>query len=164
MAGLREIWSHSSWVVWIKCPSSQDLRSFLGTWTMRKESHLHSLSPPVTSFPSSFEGGSSAASHMSLVLEEWPVLGAWVSVSSLWGTLSWDLSVRPSSPYWHGTCWLSPPPPWVLVLFVPCSIPPILAFVPLFFSPTQNLHKELSLLEGQSQERLLACKKLLVML
>lgn len=36
-------------------------------------------------------------------------------------------------------------------LFVPCSIPPISAFAPLFFSPTQNLHKELSLLEGQSQ-------------
>ena len=152
MAGLREIWSHSSWGVWIKRPSSQDLRNFLGAWTMRKETHLQSLSPPGTSFPSSFEGGSSAASLMSLVLEEWPVLGDWVSISSLWGT------------HWAGTSqWSlalptgmapadSVPPMCTCPLFVPCSIPSVLAFPHcFFFFPTQNLHKELRLLEGQSQ-------------
>ena len=71
---------------------------------------------------------------MSLVLEEWPVLGAWVSVSSLWGTLSWDLSVRPSSPYWHGTCCLSPPTMGACAV---CALlhPPNFSFCPTVLFP-----------------------------
>ena len=100
-------------------PGSEKLPWYLDN----EEGEPSSLSQSPSDLISKLLWRSSAASHMSLVLEEWPVLGAWVSVSSLWGTLSWDLSVRPSSPYWHGTCWLSAPRHVCLCYLCPAPSP-----------------------------------------
>ena len=161
---MREIWSHSSWEVGIKCPPSQDLEASLASGQWGKRPIFSLLVTPVASFPSSLEG----RWHCCFCHE----LGPGITANA--GSLGFNfqpLGCTELVPPWR----LSSPscllnlltqslPRWATcALFVPCSILTGLAFAPFASFPYSSPPGAQA--PGKPKpKRLLACKKLLVIL